>query len=181
MLQFRDRMSSIFIGILINFPITAHFYRQFFGKSIHYRGSHTVKTTRYFVHITVEFSTSVKNGVHHPHGRDFLGRMKIHRHTAAVIFYHDTTVFFQCQVQFCTKAGQMLVNSIVQDFPYHMVESSGASTSYIHTGTLANRFQPFQNYNITTIITAHILKPHLPIHKSSASYLLLHAGIQNRA
>ena len=77
-----------------------------------------METAGYFINSTVELTTCVENGIDNTNRRYLLSRMDIHRHTTAVILNADATVFLEGDMDFAAKAGELLINGIVQNLPY---------------------------------------------------------------
>ena len=103
----------------------------------------------------------MQNGVNHAHSRNFLCRMDIHRNSSSIVFDHDTAISRQGNPQLRTVPCQMLINSIIQYFPYQMVQPPRSGTSNIHTRPLSDRFQSLQYDNLASIVLIHLLHPFL--------------------
>ena len=88
--------------------------------------------------------------------------MNADRHAAAVVRYTDDIALLDDDVDLIRKASQCLIDSIIDDFPYQMVESSAAGASDIHAWTLPDRLQSFQHlYIIRCIRMIHMDVFHL--------------------
>ena len=85
------------------------------------------------------------------------------RNSPAVVDDSDGIVRIDRDDDRITEPRQCFIHGIIYDLIYQMVQTSGRSGSYIHTGSLADRLQPFQNLNlIRSVFYAHTVPPFWP-------------------
>src|SRR5579863_5156020 len=71
--------------------------------------------------------------------------MQIDGNPAPVIFYRNPILAENHHVDFGTKAGQRLINGVIDDFGHQMMESALGGVADIHARALADRLEPFEH------------------------------------
>ena len=103
-----------------------------------------------------EFAARVQDRVDDPRGRDLLRRMDVHRDAASVVDDRDAAVLPENDVDLVAETGEVLVDTVIEDLPDEVVKTFRARRADIHTGSLADGFQSFQNDNLTAIVFRHV-------------------------
>jgi len=111
-----------------------------------------MQTTRNFISTTAKFPPCMQYGEYHFQCRNTFLMMNTHRNTTSIIFYGYRVILINGNHNFCTIPSQSLVNGIIHNFIYQMMQSFFAGRTNIHTGAFSNRFQPFQHLDLTFII-----------------------------
>jgi hypothetical protein len=76
-------------------------------------------------------------------------RVLVHRNAAAVVAHrYRGAVLVQRQRDVRGVAVHRFVYGVVEDFPHQVMQAGGAHTSDVHSGTLADRFQSFENGDV---------------------------------
>ena len=78
--------------------------------------------------------------------------MNVDRDTPPVISHSTTTVRQQLDQHHRSIAGNSFINTVVGNLFNQMVCPIVAGRTDVHTGTLANRLQAFQDLDLTGII-----------------------------
>ena len=67
------------------------------------------------------------------------------RDTTPVILYRRTSILFECDLDLCTVAGQMLIHCIVHDLVNEVVQSLSRNASDVHARTLPDSLESLQH------------------------------------
>ena len=78
--------------------------------------------------------------------------MHTRRNTPTIICDRDGVICMNYEVYIRTIARQMLVDRVINNFPYQVVEPLGIGTADIHAGPFAYGFESFKCRNITGIV-----------------------------
>jgi hypothetical protein len=103
-------MSAVFISVTVNLSVFSDLNNHFGREGIHYGSTYTVQTAGYLIDGVAEFTAGVQNRVNNTHGRDFFGRMDVHRDTAAVVGNGNTAVLLKYDVNPVAVACQMFID-----------------------------------------------------------------------
>ena len=76
---------------------------------------------------------------------DFLFRMDVDRHAAAVVRDFQRAVLVQHDVDALGVAGERLVDRVVDDFVREMVRAAGVR---VHAGSPAHRIEPAEYFDV---------------------------------
>src|SRR5580658_3515303 len=71
--------------------------------------------------------------------------MHVDGNAAPVVFDRDAIVAQNRDIDFGAKSGQRLVDRVVDDLGDKMMQPALRSVADVHTGTLADRFETFEN------------------------------------
>ena len=82
--------------------------------------------------------------------------MYIHGYAASVIGDGDGIVVVDHDFYTVAKAGQSLVDRVVDDLIYQMMQTSGACGTDIHAGAAANALQTLQDLDLRRVIIAAV-------------------------
>ena len=153
--KLRHRMAAVFVLVAVHIAAPFNLYNHVGGESIDDRGADAVQTAGNLVDGVAELAARMQNRVDHARGRNLLRRMNVHRDTAAVVNDGDAAVLLKRDVDFGAISCEVLVDTVVENFPYKVVKTFAARRADVHTGPLADGFKPFQNDNLTAIVFCH--------------------------
>jgi len=115
-------------------------------------GPDPVETARNLIGSFAEFSSCVEVGHNELKSGHFMFHVHVHRDTPAVVLDGDRTLSMEAHFYGVAVAGESLVNRVIHDLKYAVVESSLIGISDIHIGALANPFQTFQFFDFGGIV-----------------------------
>ena len=72
-------------------------------------------------------------------------RLNIDRNTTSLVADFNTVVFVKLNLNGVAVTAQRLIDRVVNDFPETVHETTRVGRTDIHTGTLTDSFQSFQN------------------------------------
>jgi hypothetical protein len=99
-----------------------------------------MKAARDFVAVLVKFAAGVQSRHYDLERAEVLARVPIHGDSATVVDNRDDVIFVDNNVYTRAVPGQRLVDTVIDDLVYEMMETIRAGAPDIHTGTLPNRF-----------------------------------------
>ena len=134
----------------LSVPVNLH--HQPFAQGIHHGSAHAMKAAGYLVAPAAELAAGVQHGIHHFQSRLASLGLNVHRDAAAVIHHGDGVALVDGDGDLRAVACQRFVDGVVHDLIHQMVEAGGRSGADIHTGTLSDGFQTFQNLNFRCVI-----------------------------
>lgn len=122
-------------------PVTANFDIQPFGQSVDYADAHAVKPARYLVALAAELTAGVQLG-----HDDFQGGLAELRHylygdAATVVNYPYRAIRTDGDVDSRAKTCKRLVDGVVDDLIYQVVQSPGPRGADVHSGAFADRLK----------------------------------------
>src|SRR5580700_11076196 len=118
------------------------------GQRIDDGHADAVQSAGDLVGVLVEFSAGVQLRHDHFGGRHTLAFVNVGRNTAAVVAHSAGTVRVEGNFDLLGKARQRLINSVVDNFVDHVMEAGAViGVADIHTRPLADRVEPFQNFD----------------------------------
>ena len=109
----------IFLAILVNIDL------QPLRKGINYRRTYTMKSTRYLVSATAELATGMKHRKYDFYGRKSCFFLDSNWDSTSIINNSNRIVGIDDHIDLCTISSQSLVNGVVNDLIYQMMETSG--------------------------------------------------------
>ena len=137
---------------LMDLAVPVNLHHQPFAQGVHHGSAHAVEAAGYLVAPAAELAAGVQHGVHHfQSGLAGLG-LNVHGDAAAVIHHGDGVALVDGDGDLRAVARQRFVDGVVHDLIHQMVKAGGRSGADIHTGTLSDGFQPFQNLNFRCVI-----------------------------
>ena len=137
---------------LIDFPVPVHLHRQPFGQGVHHAGAHAMEAAGHLIAASAELAAGMEHGVYHlQRGLTGLG-LNIHRDAPAVIHNGDGVALVDGHGDLRAEAGQRLVDGVVHDLVYQMMQSGGRGGADIHTRPLPHGLQPLQHLNFRCVI-----------------------------
>ena len=78
--------------------------------------------------------------------------MDAYRKTAAVVAHLAAAILVQKHVDIRAVAGQRLINGVVHNFIYAVMQAAKISGADVHARALAHSLKPFQNLNLRFIV-----------------------------
>src|SRR5690349_13933819 len=72
-------------------------------------------------------------------------RLDVHRDTAAVVVHLDRAVGVEDHLDVVPKTREGLIDRVVDDLPEAVHEATGIRGTDVHTGTLADSLEPFED------------------------------------
>ena len=86
------------------------------------------------------------------------GTVGAYRHATSEIGHCAGTVFIDLNDDLVTKTIDCLINCVIDDFPYQMVQSPGIHRADIHARSFTNGLQTLQDlYTVIIIFISHNL------------------------
>ena len=130
---------------LVDFPVFVDLDLQPLGQSVDNRRAHPVEPARHLIAAAAEFAAGVEDGKHHLQG-GFTGLgLNVNRDAPAVVGDGDGVARVDGDGDVGTVAGQGLVDGVVHDLIYQMVQARLRGGADIHAWPLAHRFQALQD------------------------------------
>ena len=143
---------TFFISLFVHFSILTYFYLKPVRESIYNRCTHTMKSAGNLVSSTAEFSACMENGKYHFNCRNSCFMVDTYRYTSSVISDSNGIISIYTYINSITKSCQSFINRIVNNFIDKVMKTTAGSGSYIHTGTLSDSLETFQNLNLVSAI-----------------------------
>ena len=124
----------------------------------------------YLVALAAELAAGVQNGqADLDRGPLQLG-VQTHREAAAVILHLDGTILHQADLYLRTITRQRLVNGIIYDLIYAVVQAVDIGGADVHAGPLAYGLQPFQHLYLVFIV----MRVDMGCHRAHAFFVFGH-------
>ena len=147
---------SFLITLFIYLSFTVNFNFEPVRKRIYNRSAYPVKTSRYFISSTAEFSACMENRKNNFYRRYPCFMINADRNAAAIVNDRNRIILINCHMNCIAKTGQSFINGIIHYFINKMMKSSAGRTSNIHSGSFPNRFKTFQYLNlICSVFISH--------------------------
>ena len=142
--------------LLKNLALAMYFYPHIGRQCIDAGNTHAVQTSRYLIGVFIKLAPCVQHRHDHLQGR--LIQLFVHTrgNTAPIVSDRDRIIRMDHKIYVCTITRQVLIDRVIDDLPYQMVESLGICTSNIHARPLAHGFEPFECRNITGIVVRRV-------------------------
>ena len=103
-----------------------------------------MQATRNFIGVVIEFSTGMQNSHDNFCRGSSLFLMDIDRNATTIIGNRNGFIDMDNDFNFRTKSRQGLIDGIVHDFEYHMMQTGPIiSVSYIHPWAFSNGIESF--------------------------------------
>ncbi len=107
----------------VNLAVFMNLNRQPFRKRVDHRCTHTMKASGNLISSSSEFSSGMKDGIHHFQGRLSSLRLNIYRNTPTVVYHGDGISLVDLNQDFRTVSRQSLINGIIYNFINQMVKT----------------------------------------------------------
>jgi len=99
----------------------------------------------------------VQRREHHFNGGAFFYRVLIDGDASPVITHFDCAVAENANVDSTAVPGERFVDGVVDNFVHQVVKPAGSGGSDVHAGTLTDRFEAFENLNVTRAVRGFFL------------------------
>ena len=117
-----------------------------------------MQTAGYLVSPTTEFAAGMKDRKDNLYRRNTGFFLNADRNAATIIQYRDGIVFMDRDVNSVTVTGQSFIYRIIYNLINQVMKSPGRSAANIHTRSLPDRFQPFQDLNLVcSVFCTHVI------------------------
>ena len=153
LLELADRHAPL-VGLRPHVPVPAHLEVEALGERVDDGDADAVQAARDLVAAAVaELAAGVE------HGQDDLGRrallllVHVDRDAAAVVADRDAIVRMQNDLDGVAVAGERLVDGVVDDLVDEMVEPALTRRADVHTGSLANGLEAFEDGDVGGVVT----------------------------
>ena len=140
------------ILLLIDFSILIDGDGQVTGKSIDHGGANTVQAAGHFVAAAAELAAGVQHGEAYFNSRSMHLGMDTYRETAAIVLHGNGTILMERHVNALAIAGKRLVDGVVHNFVYQMMQTARIRGANVHSGALTHCLEAFQHLNVVFII-----------------------------
>ena len=126
-------------------------------QGVHHRDADAVKAAGNLVALASELAACVQDREHNLGGRKVVVLLvPIDRDAAAVVPDLDTAVGHDPNIDAVAVAGHGLIDRIVDDLPDEVVKPGRSRRTDVHTGSLANGLQAFENLDVAGVVAALI-------------------------
>ena len=106
-----------------------------------------------------EFAARVQDREHDLHRRLLLDRVLVDRDAAAVVVDAHSAVGEDGHLDVVGVTGERLVDGVVDDLVHQVMESAGAGGADVHSGSLADGFETFEDLDLIRAVVVFRLGP----------------------
>ena len=155
------RIKRLSLGIFLdeNFSFPANLGLQIVRKGIHAGHSDTVKASGNLVTVLAELSSGMKHRQHDFEGRTLLLLVHPCRYASAVILDRYGIVMIDSHLYIRTEPGKCLIDTVVHNLVYKMVQSSLPDVPDIHGRPFPHGLKPFEHlYAVSRIILRGLIQ-----------------------
>jgi hypothetical protein len=143
----------------MDFAMLTNFNTAIRRKRVDNRCTHAMQTAGDFVNAVVEFSTGMKNGHHNfksctPFGVD------INRNTTGIVGNSYAAIDVQCDLDGVAVARKILVNTVVNEFVYEVMQTIDRRVTDVHSWTFTDSFQTLKNLNLARAVLGSVIGQH---------------------
>ena len=125
------------------------------GQRIDHRHANAVEPARHLVGVLVELAAGVQLGHDHFGGGHAFAFVDAGRDAAAVVAHRDRAVGIQDHLDPVAKAGERLVDGVIDDLEHHVVQAGTVvGVADVHAGLAAHRFQTLQDLDGGGVVDA---------------------------
>ena len=126
------------------------------GERVDHRDTDAVQATGDLVATPAELAPGVEHGQHDGDRRQLLARGDVDGDAATVVGDLDRTVGEDRHLDPVTEAGQGLVDRVVHDLPHQVVQAAFTGGADVHSGTLADCFEAFEDLDRAGVVVARL-------------------------
>ncbi len=137
-------------------PVPAHLHLEMLGNRVHTFGAHPVQSTRYLIGAFTEFSTGMKVHQNQLQGGNLVFGMDIDRNAAAIIGNGAGSIQVYGDRNEGTVTGQRLIDGIVHDLEYAVVQAPFIGIPDIHVRPFANPFQTLEFLDFGGVVAGRV-------------------------
>ena len=148
-LETRDRLAAVDEHHRVPPAVAPDLHLEAPRERIDDRNAHTVEAAGDLVSLAAELAAGVEHR-EHDLGRGLVGILgvRVDRDAAAVVDDPAATVGQQGDVDPVRVAGQGLVDRVVDDLVYEVMEAGRTGRADVHTGPLTDRLKTFENGDV---------------------------------
>ena len=157
---------TLFKAHMVDAAVLEDPYLKPVGQGIDYRCAYSVQTSRYLISSSAELAACVQYGKYYLQSRLSRLLLYIYRDSSSVVAHGDRIVLMDSYLDMCTEARQCLIDGIVHDLIYQMMETARGSRPYIHTGSAPDRLKSFEYLYLFRIV----FRTHLFLHISTGEH-----------
>ena len=151
LLELFNRLAAL-EGDFIKVAVAGHLHRHVGGKRVDDRYAHAVQTAGDLVAFAAELAAGVQDGEHDLDGGDMFLGMDVDGDAAAVVDALHAAVFHDIHVDIGAVSGQGLVDRVVDDLVYQVMQAARARRADVHARALADRLQAFEDLDVTAVV-----------------------------
>ena len=144
------------VALTVDLAVLVHLYVQPFRKRVYARNADAVQTARHLVSAAAELAARMELCKNDLDGGHLFFGVNVHGDTSAVVGNGHRAVARDLHDYLIAVSRQSLVDGVIHDLRYKMVQSVLVRRTDIHTGTLAHGFKTFEYLNGTRGIVAAI-------------------------
>ncbi|MPM70900.1 hypothetical protein SDC9_117861 [bioreactor metagenome] len=133
------KLHLVYLSVLVDLHL------QPFRQGVHHRGAHAMEAAGDLIAAAAEFSAGVEDGKHHLQGGLACLLLDIHRDAPAVVHNRDDISRQNAHRDIVAVPGQRLVDGVVHNFVYQMVQARRGRGADIHARPLPNGLKALQN------------------------------------
>ena len=144
------------VDLLVDVAVLVYFHFQPFGQGVDDREADAVQAAGNFIAAAAELAARVQLGEHQLDGGDALFGVDARGDAAAVVFDGTGAVRIDGDADGIAIARQRLVDGVVDDLLHEVMQAPLVRRTDIHTGALADGFQPFEHlYLLLPVFALH--------------------------
>ena len=140
---YRVQRNTFFILLLKGFALAPYGYMQRIAECINAAHTYTMQSAGHLVAVLVELTTGMQQGHYHLQRRHTLFSVNARRYTTAIIKYAYRIVFVYGNGNVFTIARECLINRVIYDLIYQVVQALYTYIAYVHGWALTHRFKTF--------------------------------------
>ena len=159
-LQVVEHLAALVL-LLIDLAVLIHGHLQVTAEGVDHAGAHAVQAAGYLVSLAAKLAAGVKHGQAHFHSGTAQLGVNAHGEAAAVVLHLAAAILVQDDVDIRAVASQRLVDGVVYNLIYAVMQPAIIRRADIHAGTLAHSLQAFEHLNLRFVI-------HMFFHSSRA-------------
>jgi hypothetical protein len=129
----------------VRLTVTVNFDVETLRKCVYDRGAHTMQTAGCGIGAGAKLATSVQLGKDNLDTGETGFRLDINGDTSSSVTNLNRAVGVESNINHVSVTCEGLVNGVINDLPQAVHEATRVGCSDVHTGTLTNGFEPFQN------------------------------------
>ena len=137
---------------LIDVAVTLDLDNDLLGEGIHDGDAHAVKAAGHLVGAVVELAARVQDRHDDLERRDPLHRVQVDGDAAAVVDDRDGVVGVHRDGYLGAEAGHGLVDGVVHDLPYEVVQTAGGRRADVHARALADGLEALEDLDLSAIV-----------------------------
>ena len=148
------------VGLAPREPVAGDLDLELLAERVHDRDADAVQAAGDGIAAAAELAAGVQHREDHlDRGAAILGAGdRLDRDATSVVEAADRAVLVDRDHDLVGEAGHGLVDRVVDDLEHEMVQTAGAGGSDVHTRSLADRFESFEDLDVAGVIAAGLLR-----------------------